>query len=74
MPIVRWRSQKKPDCRGGRTADGAVARRPTFAWLNRAYELRDPGLAVFVKADPMLESLRADARYKALLRKMKLPL
>jgi len=46
----------------------------TFAWLNRAYELRDPGLAVFVKADPMLESLRADARYKALLRKMKLPL
>jgi TolB-like protein len=44
-----------------------------FAWLNRAYEMRDPGLAIFVKGDPMLESLRADPRYQALLRKMKLP-
>jgi TolB-like protein len=44
-----------------------------FAWLNRAYEMRDPGLANFVKGDPMLEALRADPRYPALLRKMKLP-
>jgi len=27
-----------------------------------------------VKGDPLLESLRADPRYKALLRKMNLPL
>jgi TolB-like protein len=43
-----------------------------FALLDQAYDLHDPGLAVFVKGDPLLQSLRADPRYKALLRKMKL--
>jgi tetratricopeptide (TPR) repeat protein len=45
-----------------------------FAWLDRAYEQHDPGLAIFVEGDPLLQSLRADPRYKALLRKMNLPL
>jgi len=43
-----------------------------FALLDQAYDLHDPGLAVFVKGDPLLQSLRADPRYKALLRKMQL--
>jgi TolB-like protein/Flp pilus assembly protein TadD len=43
-----------------------------FEWLERAYKQRDGGLAD-MKGDPLLKSLRADPRYKALLRKMKLP-
>jgi hypothetical protein len=43
-----------------------------FVWLDRAYQERDGALATYVKADPLLSNLRHDARYGALLRKMKL--
>jgi tetratricopeptide (TPR) repeat protein len=41
-------------------------------WLERAYRQRDGGLAD-VKVEPMFKNLMGDARYKALLRKMRLP-
>jgi TolB-like protein/tetratricopeptide (TPR) repeat protein len=44
-----------------------------FDWLERAYQERDGALSLYVKGDPMLSNLRHDARYKTLLRKMKLP-
>lgn len=44
-----------------------------FEWLERAYALPDPGL-IHVKANPLLRNLRGDPRYRALLKKMKLPL
>ena len=34
---------------------------------------RDKGLAWFLGTDPLLANIRSDARYTALLRKMKLP-
>jgi serine/threonine-protein kinase len=43
-----------------------------FEWLERAYQQRDGGLAT-IKYDPLLASLRGDVRYRALLKKMKLP-
>jgi tetratricopeptide (TPR) repeat protein len=43
-----------------------------FASLDRAYRQRDVG-CVYVKGNPLLKNLRPDARYKAFLRKMKLP-
>ncbi len=43
-----------------------------FEWLERAYRQRDGGLAD-IKYDPLLDSLRGDSRYAALLRKMNLP-
>jgi TolB-like protein/Tfp pilus assembly protein PilF len=43
-----------------------------FAWLDKAYTQHDGGLTL-VKVDPLLRGLRSDPRYKALLRKMKLP-
>ena len=41
-------------------------------WLERAYAQKDPGM-YYVKGDPPLESIAADPRFKAFLRKMKLP-
>ncbi len=41
-------------------------------WLDRAYRQRDSGLGA-VKVDPFLASARGDPRFKAILRKMKLP-
>ena len=41
-----------------------------FEWLERSYAQRDPG---WIKIDNNLRSLRGDARYGALLRKMGLP-
>jgi eukaryotic-like serine/threonine-protein kinase len=41
-------------------------------WLERAYRQRDPEL-VLIKVDPSFASLRDEPRYKAILRKMKLP-
>jgi hypothetical protein len=43
-----------------------------FAWLDRAYAQRDGGMTRF-RTDPLLDSLRADPRYRALLAKMRLP-
>jgi tetratricopeptide (TPR) repeat protein len=43
-----------------------------FAWLDRSYVKRDPGLNQ-LKLDPLLKNLRADPRYSTLLRKMRLP-
>jgi tetratricopeptide (TPR) repeat protein len=43
-----------------------------FEWLERAYDQRDGGLADF-KGDPFLRGLVGDPRYKAFLRKLKLP-
>ena len=43
-----------------------------FAWLERAFQQRDGGLSD-IKADLLLASLRDDARFGAMLRKMQLP-
>jgi hypothetical protein len=43
-----------------------------FEWLERAYRQRDGGLTL-ITYDPLLDSVRSDARYKAFLKKMKLP-
>jgi TolB-like protein len=43
-----------------------------FEWLERAYEQRDGGLSE-IKITPMLRSLHADGRFKALVRKVRLP-
>ncbi len=43
-----------------------------FAWLERAYQQRDAGMAA-VRTDPFLKSLHEDARFAVLLRQMKLP-
>jgi TolB-like protein len=45
---------------------------PAFEWLERAYRQHDVRVRG-LKVDPMLEKIRADPRYKALLRKMNLP-
>jgi len=42
-----------------------------FTWLDKAYQMRDPWL-VFLKVNPMLDSLRSDARFNELLQKMNL--
>ena len=43
-----------------------------FRWLEHAYAFKDPCLYA-IKGEPLLASLEADPRYKAFLRKMKLP-
>jgi adenylate cyclase len=42
-----------------------------FLWLDRAVELRDPGIQ-WLRGDPLLRSLTQDPRYAALLRRLKL--
>jgi TolB-like protein/DNA-binding winged helix-turn-helix (wHTH) protein/tetratricopeptide (TPR) repeat protein len=42
-----------------------------FAWLDRAFVMYDGGL-LWILGDPFLDNLKADPRYEALLRKMKL--
>jgi tetratricopeptide (TPR) repeat protein len=44
-----------------------------FEWLERAFAQQDGGLS-FIQADPLMASLRSDARFKAFLEKMGLPL
>jgi len=41
-----------------------------FTWLERALAEFDSGL-VWIRADPLLRSVRADARYPALIEKMR---
>lgn len=43
-----------------------------FEWLERAKALRDTGFAEF-KGDPLFRNLEGDPRYRAFLRKMRLP-
>jgi hypothetical protein len=43
-----------------------------FAWLDRAYQQRDSSLWT-VNLDPLMKNLHGDPRWKAFLRKMKLP-
>ena len=43
-----------------------------FAWLERAYVQRDPGLAE-MKPDPRFRPAHADPRWDAFLRKMGFP-
>ena len=43
-----------------------------FEWLERAYDQRDGGILEF-KGDRMFRTLSDDPRYKAFLKKMKLP-
>jgi hypothetical protein len=43
-----------------------------FAWLDRAYAQRDGGFSE-MKGDPLLKHLEGDPRYRAFLRKIKLP-
>ena len=43
-----------------------------FDWLDRAYRQRDGGLT-YITYDRFMNGLRGDPRYKALLRKLKLP-
>jgi len=43
-----------------------------MAWLERAFEARDSGLALEVKGDPLLRSVRQDPRYASLLSRMNL--
>ena len=44
----------------------------TFEWLQRAYRERDHWM-VWLKVDPMLESLRGDRRYQTLVKKVGFP-
>jgi serine/threonine-protein kinase len=43
-----------------------------FAWLDRAYAQRDPGV-MEIKTDRFMRPIAGDPRYKAFLRKVKLP-
>ena len=43
-----------------------------FKWLDRAYEQRDGGLTELL-GDPLMKNIVGDSRYRALLRKLKLP-
>ena len=43
-----------------------------FQWISRADEQLDTGI-LMVRYDPLLRKLHADPRWKALLRKMNLP-
>src|SRR6185503_3611748 len=44
-----------------------------FEWLEKAYALRDGGLAE-MKGEPLLRSIEKDPRYSAFMKKMNLPL
>jgi TolB-like protein len=41
-----------------------------FRWLAKAREIRDPGLTGNIYVDPIIDSLRADSRYDALVREL----
>ncbi len=52
---------------------GLGDRERAMQWLERAYQERSDGL-VFLKVDPRLDSLRSDARFVNLVRRVGLPL
>jgi adenylate cyclase len=43
-----------------------------FAWLDRAYQEHDYGVSE-INRDPLMKSMHGDPRWKAFLRKIKLP-
>ena len=53
---------------------GRERRRPTKAleWLDTAMRLRDPGL-VYLKTDPLMDPLRKEPRFQAVMRELKFP-
>ena len=48
---------------------GRGDRDEAFAWLERAYQARSPGMSE-VSADPRMDDLRSDPRYDSLVRRM----
>jgi len=50
---------------------GLGQKNQAFEWLEKAYEERNYWMC-FLKVDPMLDNLRSDPRFKALLKKMNL--
>lgn len=79
--VLRWDLKKAlGEIKGGREEQVDVAlayaalgdRHAAFEWLERAYALRSPDLAL-IKLWPGFESLRSDPRYKDLLQRMRLP-
>jgi serine/threonine protein kinase/Tfp pilus assembly protein PilF len=72
---LRTAEQKFGDEKGYWIAMVYAARRDAdraFAWLDRAFNVYGDGMT-WIKGDPLLGSLVDDPRYKALLRKMRLP-
>jgi TolB-like protein/tRNA A-37 threonylcarbamoyl transferase component Bud32 len=53
-------------------AYSGLDRERTFEWLNRAYE-EHAGYLLFFGSDPRFRSLRSDARFQDLLRRMRFP-
>lgn len=47
-------------------------RQAALDWLEKALQLRDPGLA-YAKTDPLLDPLRAEPRFQAVLRELRFP-
>jgi hypothetical protein len=72
---LRTAKQKFGDEMGYRIAMVYVARGDpdrAFAWLDWTFNVYGEGI-IWIKGDPLLASLVEDPRYKALLRKMRLP-
>jgi tetratricopeptide (TPR) repeat protein len=44
-----------------------------FAWLDKAYEERDPWLVLTLRSEPGFDRLRSDPRFQDLLRRMNFP-
>jgi hypothetical protein len=47
-------------------------RAKALEWLETAWRLRDPGL-VLLKTDPLMDPLRREPRFQAILRELKFP-